>query len=64
MLGGGGGATAQTQKFPNLICRVAPWRAPHGPLRVPPAYGNPAFVRDHYTVAKLIIYSNLRLYSE
>ena len=47
----GGGATAQTQHFPNIICRVAPWRAPHGPLQAPPAYGNPAFVRDHYTAA-------------
>ena len=35
MLGGGvgGGATAQTQNFPNVICRVAPWRPPMGRRR-------------------------------
>ena len=41
-----GGATAQTQNFPNIICRVTPWHAAHGPLQVLPAYGNPTFVRD------------------
>ena len=43
---GGGGAASQTRNFPNIIRRVAPWRAAHGPLRVLLACGNLAFVRD------------------